>query len=77
MVIQERLKASSEVDLEIYLKKPRPLACKGKVVWVKSRKSKVLEDKVFFDAGIEFQAIKPADRLLIEKQAKAASGDKK
>jgi c-di-GMP-binding flagellar brake protein YcgR len=63
--IAEKLKTSSIVILAIYLK-PKPIVCKGKVVWAKKRVSDFIEGEVFFDTGIEFYEIKEEDKLLIQ-----------
>lgn len=63
--IAEKLKTSSIVILAIYLE-PRPIVCKGRVIWAKKRVSDFIEGEVFFDTGIEFYEIKEEDKLLIK-----------
>ncbi|UCC96033.1 MAG: PilZ domain-containing protein [Candidatus Omnitrophota bacterium] len=64
VLIQEELKVSSIVGLEIYLRE-QPIACQGRVVWVVEKKSDYQRDFIFFDTGIEFYEIKDEDKHAI------------
>jgi len=65
--ISKKLRISSLVDLKVFIMN-RTVECQGKITWVNGRESQVLEDKTFFDVGIEFQNITGEDRALIEHQ---------
>jgi len=67
VTIHQELKVSSLVDLEIYVKL-RPIACKGKVIWINKRESEFLEGEIFFDIGMEFQGLKPEEEKAIEER---------
>jgi len=67
ITVTQKLEISSAVGLEIYTKE-KTIVCKGKVAWVKKRKSKYLKDTVFFDIGIEFVEIEEEDRDIIRNQ---------
>lgn len=63
----EPLEAASVNSLVVYVKR-QPVACKGKVVWIKKRESKYIEDGIFFDIGMEFQDLSEHDRLIITER---------
>jgi len=51
VVLREKVEVGTVLDLEIYLKQI-PMACKGKVIWVKDKENHMLEGTKFFDTGI-------------------------
>ena len=67
VTIHQELKASSIIDLEIYVKL-RPIVCKGQIAWVNKRESEFLEGEIFFDAGIEFKDLKPKEEEAIKER---------
>ncbi|MBN3040240.1 MAG: PilZ domain-containing protein [Candidatus Omnitrophica bacterium] len=70
VTIKEELKVSTETELEIYIQQ-EPINCRGKVIWVKQRDSKFVEDEVFFDTGIEFKNITDSEIESIKHHLKA------
>ncbi len=54
IVLDKKIKALSEVDLEIYFD-DEPLFCRGKVAWIDEQKEP--EGKVSFNTGIELISI--------------------
>jgi c-di-GMP-binding flagellar brake protein YcgR len=61
IVINERLEISSIVDLDIYAIKERPIACQGKIIWVRLREDLNPYHSPLFETGIEFYKIKNED----------------
>ena len=75
--IKEKLYTSSIVELDIYGVKKKPISCKGKIVWVFTRKMHHSKAEVLYDTGIEFHQIKDEDVEAIKKLvASIASGKK-
>ena len=67
VTVHQKLKISSLVDLEIYVKL-RPIVCKGKVIWINRRESDFLEGEIFFDIGLKFQGLKPEEEEAIKER---------
>ena len=65
--LNEKLKTSSIVEIDIYAIAKEPISCKGKVLWVFSRKDPDNKNKLVFDTGIEFYQIKNKDLQEIKK----------
>jgi c-di-GMP-binding flagellar brake protein YcgR len=65
--INEKLYASSIVDLEIYGISNQPISCTGKVIWTFTRKTHHSKQAPLYDTGIEFHQIKEADVKAIKK----------
>jgi hypothetical protein len=63
--IKRELKRSTDVELEIYLRR-EPLVCKGKVAWVRKIEGEYLEGGVVFDTGIELYDLSQEDKKLIK-----------
>lgn len=63
VMIDEKLKISSMVGLELYLS-DKPIACKGRVVWVIENKDSGVKNK--FDTGIEFYQISEDNRKAVD-----------
>ena len=63
--IKKELKASSTVDLDIFLRE-EPIKCKGKVVWVKKVEGEYLEGGFIFDVGIELRDLSQKDKQIIK-----------
>jgi len=55
LVLDKKIEALSEVDLEIYFE-DEPLFCRGKVAWIDEQTG--LDGKVSFNTGIELVSIK-------------------
>lgn len=51
VVVKKKFEVSTVLNLEIYLGQI-PIACKGKVIWVKDKENLILEGVRFFDTGI-------------------------
>ena len=66
VIISDNLDISSLVGLEIYLKE-KPIACKGRVVWVVEKANSASDKSSMFDTGIEFYEINEKDKETIGK----------
>jgi c-di-GMP-binding flagellar brake protein YcgR len=66
ITIEKKLEISSIVSLDIYAVKEKPIACKGKVVWRKTKGNSCLKDNPLFDTGIKFYQIKDEDVRIIK-----------
>jgi len=64
VIIEEKIDISSLVGLEVYLPK-NAISCKGRIVWVVEKMSAYRDGFVFYDTGIEFYDIQPADKRVI------------
>ena len=73
VIIEERLKASSTIDLTIYDINQKTINCKGIIRWVFTRKVPHINDLPFFDTGIEFTEIK--DEYILEIENFISSAD--
>ena len=69
VVIQQKLDLGSLADIKIYIGNDF-IRCKGKIVWIKEKTSSVLDGILFYNAGIEFSDIKPADAQILEQCAR-------
>ena len=61
VILQERIKISSSVDLAIETPKQGPIICRGRIVWAFSRTADPEGTTMLFDTGIEFEAINNKD----------------
>ena len=66
VIISDNLDISSLVGLEIYLKE-KPIACKGRIVWVVEKANAASDKSCMFDTGIEFYEISEKDKETIGK----------
>ena len=76
VTIHQKLKISSLVDLEVYVKL-RPIVCKGKVVWINKRESEFLEGETFFDVGMEFQGLKLEEEEAVKERLNKIMEDRR
>lgn len=76
VIIEDNLKISSVVGLEIYLGQ-EAIVCEGRIVWVVAKKILEKQEVLHHDTGIEFYKIKEEDRDIINNLVKAISTDKK
>jgi c-di-GMP-binding flagellar brake protein YcgR len=53
VVINQKPKVNSWVNLEIFID-TKPLVCSGKISWITEKPNPLLEDKQFYEVGIEF-----------------------
>jgi c-di-GMP-binding flagellar brake protein YcgR len=70
VTLREPLEVFTVTSLLLYVQR-EPVACKGKIAWVKKRQSEYIEDHPFFDTGIEFQNISYRDREIIKERVEA------
>jgi Tfp pilus assembly protein PilZ len=63
LILKKTLEFGATVVIEIDLMDTgEPLRCQGKVVWSEQRKKSELIKPGFYDIGIEFSAVSPADQ---------------
>ena len=72
VTIKDELAIGSLTDLEVFIQ-AEPIKCKGKVVWVKKRDSKYIQDEIFTDTGIEFYDLSENNSALIKEHISAFS----
>lgn len=69
--LEEKLSAYTNVSMEIFFEKDRPIKCKGKIMWVVERINPIEKKAILFDTGIRFFEINDSDkqyiRQLVEK----------
>ncbi|HLF18923.1 MAG TPA: PilZ domain-containing protein [Candidatus Omnitrophota bacterium] len=67
IIIKQHVKLFAPVDIELDLMDMKEhVKCKGKVVWNIRRRKETDNKPLFYDIGIEFVDIKPADHKRIE-----------
>lgn len=76
VTIREELPVSSLIDLEVYVKL-KPVACKGKIIWINKRESEFLEGEIFFDVGLKFQGLKPEEEEAFRERLDRIMSNKK
>ncbi|MFH1519930.1 MAG: PilZ domain-containing protein [Candidatus Omnitrophota bacterium] len=60
-IIEEKIKLSSTVELNLYGIDQNPIICKGRVRWVFTKKDPCIQSRFLYDTGIEFSQIKKED----------------
>ncbi len=60
-IIEEKIKLSSTVELNLYGIDQKPIVCKGRVKWVFTRKDPCIQNHLLYDTGIEFSQIQKKD----------------
>jgi c-di-GMP-binding flagellar brake protein YcgR len=67
LILKQSLEMFSEIDIEIDLMDLNEnIKCRGKVVWCVRRKKESPEKPLYFDTGIEYVNLKPADKIRLE-----------
>ena len=77
VLLEEKLSVFTNVGVEIFLEKDKPIKCKGRIVWVVEKVNPLAGESLMFDTGVEFTdmgdhdksyVVNLVDTLLIEKK---------
>ena len=74
LTLKDKLKPKDKLTLRIYISDV-PIECQGEVVWVKERKTPMLDRVSFFDTGIEFKYMDEDSAAKINSCIKALEQD--
>ena len=74
VTLEEELKLSSIVGLELFCGKDEPIRCEGHVLWIIRKVSPKLGKPTMFYTGIKFSRINNTDRNYIRKLVINGSG---
>jgi c-di-GMP-binding flagellar brake protein YcgR len=78
VLLDKKLPVSSIIELDIYGIKEKPIVCKGRILWVFTRKNLYRDGELRYDTGIEFHDIPEKDVEEIKNLvSEIASGRKK
>ncbi|MBU1121986.1 MAG: PilZ domain-containing protein [Candidatus Omnitrophica bacterium] len=66
LAIEEKLKISSLIDLEIYVY-DETIVCKGKVTWGTKKESRCHKGVYYYDIGVDFHDISDKDKKIIRR----------
>lgn len=77
VILEEKFKHYTSVDLELFFEKDNPIICNGRVIWVMERGQSVEKKPFMFDVGIEFISIRDSDREYINKIVEETLGKEK
>ncbi|MCK4912630.1 MAG: PilZ domain-containing protein [Candidatus Omnitrophica bacterium] len=67
LIIEEKIKLSSIIDLDLYGIAEEPIVCKGKIIWVLEKKDSSIKNSIRYNTGIRFFKIKEKDVNKIKK----------
>ena len=70
VTVREAVEVPSVSSLLIYVER-EPIACNGKAIWIKQKKSEYIDGGIFFDIGFEFQDLKGRDQSIIKEHVHA------
>jgi len=61
VMLEEKLGAYTNVGMEIFFEKERPLKCKGRIIWVVEKINPLEKKAVMYDTGIQFIDMQETD----------------
>ena len=67
IILEEKLTAFTNISMEVFFERERPLKCKGKVMWVVERVNPIEKKAALYDTGIRFFDLSEADKAYIRK----------
>jgi len=67
VILEEKLVLRTEVGLEIFVEKERPIKCRGRIVWVAESINPIEGKPLLFDTGIEFIEMNDTAKQYISK----------
>lgn len=77
LIIDEKIKPSSIVGIDLYGITKEPIVCKGKVKWVSEKKDSSAKNNTSYSIGVEFFKIKEKDVNEIKKLAALITSNRK
>jgi len=77
LVLKEKIKLSSIIDVDLYGITKEPIVCKGKIKWVSKKDNPSIKNSAIYNTGIEFFKIKENDVVEINKLVVSITSDKK
>lgn len=77
LIIDEKIKPYSTIDLDLYGITEEPIACKGKIIWVFEETDYSIKNTARYDTGIKFLKIKEKDINEIKKLIMSITSNRK
>ena len=74
VILEEKLSAYTNVGLELFFEKNKPVKCKGRIIWVVEKVNPLEREAVMYDTGIQFTEISDVDRDHIKKLVSNLTG---